>query len=67
MSDVTLPQCNNCHAVNTTKAQNWIRIFGVTLGTSQMPIQPRNWIDFCPACAATVTIDKLPAAAIAKA
>ena len=64
--DITLPKCNSCGAVNTTKAQNWIRIFGVTIGTSQMPIQPRGWIDFCPACAATVTIDKLPKAAISR-
>lgn len=64
--DVTYQTCNNCKAVNSTKAAGWIRIFGVSPGMSHQPIQPRNWIDYCPACAKTTTIDKLPQAAIVK-
>ena len=57
---VQLQKCNVCGAVNTTNDGKWVRIFGVTLGASLIPIQPRNQIDVCPACAATTTADKLP-------
>ncbi len=73
MSDFTGQQCNNCGAVNTTAALNWVRVFGVTIGASLSPIAsatplpgPRRLpmlpsrLDFCPACAAKITVAALP-------
>ena len=75
--DVIAQKCNACGAVNAANAANWVRLFGVTLGNSAQPIrvfQPRtaaapvvnHTLDFCPACAAKTTVDKLPALLAAK-
>lgn len=77
MSDILTQKCDGCGAVNTTNAQTWTRVFGVTIGKSLQPIQvmqprlaaqsdPRKRLDFCPDCASTVTVDKLPALLLAK-
>jgi hypothetical protein len=66
MSDVTIPKCNFCSNLNSSKATGWIRIFGVTIGAGRQPIQPRSWIDVCATCAPKTTIDKLPSAAVVK-
>jgi hypothetical protein len=68
--DTTLQKCNVCGAVNDTKANTWVRIFGATLGRTNQPIQimgagalmrgARPTVDFCPACAAKTTADKIP-------
>ena len=62
MDTPPLQQCNQCGAVNTTKAQTWIRIPAVIMGTALQPIRafPPIKLDFCPTCAPTVNVSQLP-------
>jgi len=63
MDTPPLQQCNQCGAINTAKAQNWIRIPHVIMGTSLQPIRsfPPMKLDLCPTCAPKVTVSQLPA------
>jgi hypothetical protein len=66
MADKIFQTCNGCGKVNDALANNWVRIWGVTLGRALQPIQPRAYVDFCPDCAAKTTADKLPSLAAPK-
>lgn len=52
--------CAVCQTVNTTNAPGWVVL--TRGGTPHPAIQltPRAPLAFCPACAATTTIDKIP-------
>lgn len=75
MSDVITQKCAGCGALRPSAtdatAAKWTRVFGVSAGGAQQPVRivqarvipqlNNQALDFCGACAAKTTVDKLAA------